>query len=226
LIDVMPRPRPPHLHREINRHGTTVWYVRLGKGPRIRVNGVYGSPEFEEQYQAALDQDAPKADAKVSKGTLKWLWMLYRQSSAWTDLALATRRQRENIMRPVIEANGAEPISKLTKRAVEKGVERRKEKPSRAKHFVTSLRTIFVIGIHSRRSAPAQVWRLQKVLIGDCRQTKNRRPREILGRWFLIPGQRRASRLVPANNIRQRMEELRLRDPQLFTKLPRRGRHD
>jgi len=143
LIDVMPRPRPPHLHREINRHGTTVWYVRLGKGPRIRVNGVYGSPEFEEQYQAALDQGAPKADAKVSKGTLKWLWMLYRQSSAWTDLALATRRQRENIMRPLIEANGAEPLSKLTKRAVEKGVERRKEKPSRAKHFVTSLRGMF-----------------------------------------------------------------------------------
>ena len=27
----MPRPRPPHLHRETNRHGTTVWYVRLGK---------------------------------------------------------------------------------------------------------------------------------------------------------------------------------------------------
>jgi len=50
-----------------------------------------------------------------------------------------------------------------------------------------------------------------------------RGPREILGRWFLIPGQRRASRLVPANNSRQRMEELRLRDPQLFSNCPPSG---
>jgi len=139
----MPRPRPLHLHRETTRHGTTVWYVRLGKGPRIRINGVYGTPEFEEQYQAALSADPPKTDSKAAKGTLAWLWMIYRQSSAWTCLALATRQQRENIMKPVLEASGAEPLSKITKRAVEKGVERRREKPSRAKHFVTSLRGMF-----------------------------------------------------------------------------------
>lgn len=28
----MPRPRPPHLHRETSRHGKTVWYVRVDKG--------------------------------------------------------------------------------------------------------------------------------------------------------------------------------------------------
>jgi integrase len=143
LIDSMPRPRPPHLHRETTRHGTTVWYVRLGKGPRIRINGVYGTPEFEAAYKAAADGEAPKTNSKAVKGTLEWLWMLYRQSSAWTDLALATRQQRENIMKPVIEASGAESLSKVTKRAVEKGVERRKEKPSRARHFVTSLRGMF-----------------------------------------------------------------------------------
>ena len=36
---MMPRPRPPHLHQETNRHGKIVWYVRIGKGPRISHKG-------------------------------------------------------------------------------------------------------------------------------------------------------------------------------------------
>ena len=52
---IMPRPRPPHLHRQKNRHGVVVWYVRFGKGPRIRINGTYGTPEFNRQYQEAIN---------------------------------------------------------------------------------------------------------------------------------------------------------------------------
>src|SRR3954454_18329663 len=55
IVTNMPRPRPPHLHREINRHGNAVWYVRVGKGPRIRIRAEYGRPEFEQAYQAAIE---------------------------------------------------------------------------------------------------------------------------------------------------------------------------
>ena len=95
---MMPRPRPPHLHRERNRHGAFVWYVRFGKGPRIRINGVYGTPEFDAAYQAAINGDLPRPAGKAKKDSLNWLWLLYRQTSAWTNLSRATRRQRENIM--------------------------------------------------------------------------------------------------------------------------------
>src|SRR4051812_9134422 len=47
----MPRPRPLHVHRETSRHGRTVWYVRIGKGPRIRLRAEFGSPEFEAAEQ-------------------------------------------------------------------------------------------------------------------------------------------------------------------------------
>ena len=50
----MPRPRPPHLHRQVTRHGKTAWYVRTGKGPRTRIRSEFGSPEFDVEYQAAL----------------------------------------------------------------------------------------------------------------------------------------------------------------------------
>jgi hypothetical protein len=66
----MPHPRPPHLHREANRHGRVVWNVRVGKGPRVRIRAAYGTPEFEAAYQAAVQGERPRGAAKASRGTL------------------------------------------------------------------------------------------------------------------------------------------------------------
>lgn len=137
----MPRPRPPHLHREINRHGNAVWYVRLGKGPRVRIKDAYGTPEFEAAYQAALAGESPAPAAVAAKGSLEWLWLLYRQTAAWTELSMATRRQRENIMLQVIKTSGNQPLSKITSAAIDKGIGRRK--PYAARHFVDTLRGMF-----------------------------------------------------------------------------------
>jgi hypothetical protein len=53
-MDAMPRPRPTHLHRQVTRHGKTVWYVRVRKGPRVRIRSTFGTPEFYSEYHAAL----------------------------------------------------------------------------------------------------------------------------------------------------------------------------
>ena len=63
--ETMPRPRPPHLVRQITRHGTPVWYVRLGHGPRVRLRAEFGTPEFEAEYQAALT-GAPRTQKGAS----------------------------------------------------------------------------------------------------------------------------------------------------------------
>lgn len=154
----MPRPRPPHLHHQISRHGKTVWYVRMGKGPRIRIKDTYGTPEFEEAYQAALLGQRAAPAANAAKGTLDWLWMLYRQSDAWRDLSLATRRQRENIMRPVLKAGGAHPLSKINTASIQAGKERRAATPSQAKHFVTTMRNMFAWAVDAKlvRQDPTQ----------------------------------------------------------------------
>jgi hypothetical protein len=67
----MPRPRPPHLHRETTRHGKGVWYVRLDKGPRIRIRAEFGTPEFNEEYQAAV-AGRPKTARGPSISSLAW----------------------------------------------------------------------------------------------------------------------------------------------------------
>lgn len=139
----MPRPRPPHLHREANRHGNMVWYVRVGKGPRTRIKAEYGTPAFQAAYRAALAGERPLPASTASQGTLTWLIELYRQSSAWRELALATRKHRENFLRALIAAAGGQPVSKIDRAAVIRGRDRRSATPHQARHFVTTLRGLF-----------------------------------------------------------------------------------
>lgn len=143
MIGTMPRPRPPHLHTEVTRHGKRVWYFRRGKGKRIRIEYDFGTPEFTSAYEAALaGEEAPKPK-KPGINTFKWLVDRYKDSSAWADLSSATRKQRENILREVIEKNGHQPVASFTKKAIAAGRDRRKATPNMARHFVVTLRGIF-----------------------------------------------------------------------------------
>lgn len=144
MIDDMPRQRPPHLHRELTRHGKAVWYVRVGKtAPRVRLRAEYGSEAFKAEYAAAIAGESPVIPGKPSSGTLAWLVDQYRDTSAWTRLSLATRRQRENIFRHVLETAGREPFSIVTGKAIQAGIERRRHTPAQARHFVDTMRGLF-----------------------------------------------------------------------------------
>lgn len=78
MVDSMPRPRPPYLVRQITRHGKPVWYVRRGKGPRIRIRAAFGTPEFAAEYQTAVNGAPTLAPIKAGAGTLAWLIARYR----------------------------------------------------------------------------------------------------------------------------------------------------
>jgi integrase len=144
LIAAMPRPRPPHLHREVTRHRKAVWYVRLDKGPRVRIRAEFGSPEFEAEYQAAITgRSRPSANGGPAAGTLAWLVARYREASAWAGLSTATRRQRENIFVQVLAMAGQHPFVKITAEAIVAGRERRARTPDQARHFLDAMRGLF-----------------------------------------------------------------------------------
>lgn len=143
MIDDMPRPRYPHAHREYNRHGNPVWYFRRGKGKRVRLPAAYGSDEFKEAYEAALVGEPLQKKTAGGAGTLRWLWKVYQGSQAWGALSNATRRQRENIMKHVLETAGDKPLSAITRKAVVAGRDRRKDTPAMARHFVETMRGLF-----------------------------------------------------------------------------------
>lgn len=139
----MPRQRPPHLQRESTRHGRTVWYVRIGKGSRIRLQSPYGTPAFDAEYRAAVEGRPIQARPGATAGSLQWLYERYRDSGAWRGLSIATRRQRENIFRQVMAKAGTEPAIAINRASVIAGRDERSATPSQARNFLDAMRGLF-----------------------------------------------------------------------------------
>lgn len=143
MAEEMPRPRPIYLQRHKTRHGSSVWYVRVQRGPLIRLRAEYDSPAFWAEYNAAIaGEPLPVAGAPKS-GTLAWLWDRYRETTKWSGLSLATQRQRENIMKGVLAKAGAEPFAAINRISIEAERDRRRATPSQARNFLDALRGLF-----------------------------------------------------------------------------------
>ena len=142
----MPRPRPPYLSRERNRHGTPVWYVRV-RGKRVRIRAAFGTTEFDAEYQAALarTRETRPAAASGRAGSLQWLIDQYRDTAAWQrGLSKATQRQRNYIFEQVLAASGNVSYALITKADIERGRERRAAaSPHQARHFLNAVRGLF-----------------------------------------------------------------------------------
>jgi integrase len=130
-----------------------VWYVRVGKGSRTRIKAKYGTPEFETAYQAALRGEPPRGPGKAARGTLGWLFDLYRQTSAWTDLAKSTRYKRERIMLRVLATAKHEPLSAINETAIIAGRERRAATPASAQAFIDTLHGLFKWAVSMKLAA-------------------------------------------------------------------------
>lgn len=146
----MPRPRPQHLQRQITRHGKVVWYVRIDRGPKIRIRGDYGSDEFNAAYNAAISGEKPVAPGAPAKDTLAWLIGLHRKSGYYAGKSAATRRKRDQIFAQVIQAAGKYPVSSVDKQAIEDGRDKRKATPYQARHFVHTMRSLFKWAVESK----------------------------------------------------------------------------
>ena len=138
----MPRPRPPHLQREITRHGKPVWYVRVHRGPRARIKAEFGTPEFDAEYRAALAGNHVRK-ASPSNSSLAWLLARYRETTAWSELSPATRRQRDNIFVGVMATAGSEPYVRITTDTILAGKDRRAATPHQARNFLDAMRGLF-----------------------------------------------------------------------------------
>lgn len=144
-MESMPRPRPPYLNRHVTRHGKAVWYVRRGRGKRIRITPEYGTDEFRIAYEAALNGERATCakNAQVRSGSLQWLYDRYRETEAWTRLSRSTRRARENIFKGVMATAGAEPYARIGRQEIVAGKDRRRETPAQARNFLDAMRGLF-----------------------------------------------------------------------------------
>lgn len=143
-MEDMPRPRKPHLVHEQTRHGTWVWYVRVGKGPRIRIKEKFGTPEFDAAYEDAIKGVKSSKRLGAGKaGTLKWLIERYRDSSAWAKLSEATRRQRDNIFVHIIKKSGGDQYTDLRRQDIILSRDAKSKTPFAARNFLETMRGLF-----------------------------------------------------------------------------------
>ena len=119
-----------------SRHGTTVWYVRRN-GKRTRLRAEFGTPEFDAEYQTAMAGEPLKAKVP-NAGTLTWLIDHYRETTAWQQFSLATRRQREYIFEQIISTAGNKPASAITAAAIKAGRDRRSKTPIQASRLISA----------------------------------------------------------------------------------------
>ena len=141
----MPKPHLPYLQREKTRHGVTAWYVRLNRqSPRIRIHGLYGSEQFMAEYQAAIaGTPVLKKSLVAHKGSLRWLVDQWRESSDWHMTAASTKRQRDNILAHILDANGTLPFAQVDESAITAGRERRMKTPFAANNYLKTMRGLF-----------------------------------------------------------------------------------
>lgn len=144
--DALMRTRlPANVTRERNRHGTPVYYYRVGKGPRIRLPD-YGSPEFEDAYQAARTGQKVQriAGTTVREGSLRWLVVEYKKSLHFRGLDEITQRRRDAFFRQMVEKSGDASIKRITEQTITDARERRTGgKGHAANNFMKAIKPMF-----------------------------------------------------------------------------------
>jgi hypothetical protein len=156
VIGDMPRTRPPHLQREVTRHGKVVWWSASAKGRAFESGRAYGTPEFDAAYQAAVSGDARPEPGVPQRAALRgWSSNTGILAHGWRPVA-ATRRQRENIFKHVLATAGADPASHITRKAILAGLERGASTPSQARNFLDAMRGLFEWAPRPSTSGPTR----------------------------------------------------------------------
>lgn len=138
-------PRKPFLSHETTRHGRTVWYFKRN-GKRVRLPDIYGSDEFNAAYEKALTgSSAAPEKPKAKSGSLKWLVTQYKRSAVFAELAPATRRARDNILKQILKdpKNADGPFVDLSKAKIKAGMDKRAATPNAANNFLKTMSHLF-----------------------------------------------------------------------------------
>ena len=135
--------RLPYLQHQRSKTGREFWYVRKGRGKRIRIPGAYGSDEFMSAYTAAIGVPAQPLAQKVSTDTMAYLIAEYRASHDFTSKSPATRYQREFHLKRLEETIGDQPFASFSTAEIQRAFDKRKDKPAQARHWFECLKALF-----------------------------------------------------------------------------------
>jgi integrase len=143
-----------YLSEEKTRHGRRVVYARL-KGKRIRLKHPVSSPEFLDEYRAAVktlfagvEENAPKSakhDARVpfAPKTLGWLIDRYfTESTKFLRMEALGRKRRRKFLEAMKKEHGHKPMM-IPGENIAKGVAKRSAVPGNANEWLKSMKALY-----------------------------------------------------------------------------------
>lgn len=143
-MEAMPRKLPLNVIREKTRHGTWVYYYRVGKGPRVRLRGGLDSEEFKAAHRAAIVGTPPiEPRQRADSRSVKWLIARYMESRKWAELSVATRRARGNLFKQMELAAGDRFFADISKADMEAALDARANTPAQANCLLKAVRGLF-----------------------------------------------------------------------------------
>lgn len=141
---------PLYARCETTRHDRQCYYFRRGKGARVRLPDEFGTDEWWTAYRAALaGETIPTRNPKANSGSVSWLIARYRESAAWNQLSLATRRNRENIFKKVIAKAGDEAFADISRQTIVKARDKQSATPFGANGFLKAMRSLFAWAVEA-----------------------------------------------------------------------------
>ena len=142
-MEAMPRPRPPHLHRQVTRHGKSVWYVRMGKGRRTRIRAAFRHARVRCRVSrrhngspTSVIRQRPRRYACMADRTLS------RDARVARFIAFDAKAARD-ILAHIVKSAGKQPYAQITRATIIAGRDRRRETPAQARHFLETMRGLF-----------------------------------------------------------------------------------
>ncbi|WP_249142270.1 hypothetical protein [Bradyrhizobium sp. AUGA SZCCT0160] len=103
------RVRLKYFSEDVDRHDNVRCYVRLPGKRKVRIHALPGTPEFLEEYQAAIAAAAiaPMRQANESKkGSLRYLCIRYYASAAYRALDGSTQNWQRRALDEIALSTG------------------------------------------------------------------------------------------------------------------------
>lgn len=135
---------------DTDRHGNVRLYFRRVGQPKIRLRGPVGSPEFLADYREAMHGPrVPKVEhkgqARLVRGSVRWLCGQYFKSAMFTQLDPRTRKVRRSILERfcINNADGDKAFKGLQPRHIRMRRDELADRPEAANSMVKALRQLF-----------------------------------------------------------------------------------
>jgi integrase len=140
---------PPHINGFVDRYGRARYYVRRPGHKNVRLPGLPWSPEFMGAYAAVIEGQEPIkiGEKRTPVGSVAATVGLYFGSTAFTNLATETQRNRRNILERFRVEHGEKRVGAIERKHVQAMVTAKGATPSAACSFLKTLRGMIAFAV-------------------------------------------------------------------------------